>query len=138
MLISVTLTLIWRHTFTLVASDVVRLEVCVNRVVLKGPHHLLYSIRDKDKGDEAGEALFSETCYVLDDVASVRGHQDKTLKAGVQSNPQAQIHVVNVISPDCEKNEVIYQKISILPTDIRLFVTTPGFNGCYPITNWKR
>lgn len=65
------LTLVWSQTFTLVCSDVVRLEVHVNRVVLKGSHHLLYSIRDEDKGDEAGEALFSKTGHVLDDVASV-------------------------------------------------------------------
>lgn len=94
------LTRIWSHTLAFVGRNVVRFEVGVDGIVFKGSHHLLDGIRDEDEGDEAGEALLCEARHVLDDVAGVCGHQDQTLEAGVQADPEPYLHVVNVIVPE--------------------------------------
>ena len=93
------LTRVWGQALALVGSDVVGLEVGVDGVVLEGAHHLLDGVGDEDEGDEAGEALLSEARHVLDDVAGVRSDQDETLQAGVDADPQTQLHVIYAIVP---------------------------------------
>lgn len=93
----VRLTLIRSLAVTLVAGDVIWLEVSIDGVIIEGAHHFLKGIRDEDEGDEAGEALLCEARHVLDDVAGVCGHQDQALEAGVQANPEPDLHVVDVI-----------------------------------------
>lgn len=82
------LTLVRRQTLALVGGDVIGFEVCVDGVVFESAHHLLDGVRDEDEGDETGESLLGEARHVLDDVAGVRSHQDETLQAGVDADPQ--------------------------------------------------
>lgn len=93
------LTRVRRQALALVRSDVVGLEVGVDWVVFEGAHHLLDGVRDEDEGDEAGEALLREACHVFDDVTGVGGHQEETLQAGVDADPQTQLHVVDAVVP---------------------------------------
>lgn len=93
------LTRVWGQAFALVGSDVVGLEVGVDGVTFEGAHHLLDGVRDEDEGDEAGEALLSETRHVLDDVTSICSYQEETLQAGMDANPQTQLHVIYVVVP---------------------------------------
>lgn len=87
------------QAFALVRGDVVGLEVGVDGVVFEGAHHLLDGVGDEDEGDEAGEALLCEARHVLDDVAGVRSNQDETLQAGVDADPQTQLHVIYAVVP---------------------------------------
>lgn len=93
------LTWVWSHALALVRGHVVRLELRVDGVVIEGSDHLLDGVVDEDEGDEGGEAFLGEARDVLDDEAGVRGDQDETLQAGVQTNPQPELHVVNIIAP---------------------------------------
>lgn len=88
------LTRVWGQTLALVRGDVVGLEVGVYGVITESADHLLDGIRDEDEGDEAGKTLFSEAGHVLDDVTGISGHQDETLQAGVDADPQTQLHVI--------------------------------------------
>lgn len=99
------LTRVRGQAFALVGGDVVRLEVGVDGVVFEGAHHLLDGVGDEDEGDEAGEALLSEPRHVLDDVTGVCGNQDETLQAGVDADPQTQLHVVNAVVPEKQGKE---------------------------------
>lgn len=93
------LTRVRRQALALVGGDVVGLEVGVDGVVLEGAHHLLDGVGDEDEGDERGEALLGEARHVLDDEAGVRGDQDEALQAGVDADPQPQLHVVDAVVP---------------------------------------
>lgn len=93
------LTRVWGQALALVGGDVVRLEVGVDGVVFEGAHHLLDGVGDEDEGDEAGETFLSEARHVFDDVAGVSGHQEETLQARVDADPQTQLHVVYTVVP---------------------------------------
>lgn len=94
-----TLTRVRGQALALVGGHIVGLEVGVDGVIFEGAHHLLDGVRDENEGDEAGEALLCETGHVLNDVAGVRGHQDKTLQARVDPDPQTQLHVIDAVAP---------------------------------------
>ncbi len=98
------LTRVWRQTLALVGRNVVWFEVGVDGIVFEGSHHLLDGIRDEDEGDEAREAFLGEARHVLYDVAGIRCDQEKALYAGVHSDPQSKLHVINPIIS--EENKV--------------------------------
>lgn len=98
------LTRVWRQTLALVGCNVVWFEVDVDGIVFEGSHHLLDSIRDEDERDEAREAFLSEARHVLYDVAGVRCNQEKALYAGVHSDPQSKLHVINPIISEIKKS----------------------------------
>lgn len=91
------LTLIRWQTVTSVRGDVIGFKVSIDGVIVEGWCHLLDGVRDEDEGDETGEALLSEAGHVFDDVTGVCGHQKQTLKTRVKTDPQPELHVVNVI-----------------------------------------
>lgn len=93
------LTRVWGQAFALECSDVVGLEVGVDGVVFEGAQHLLDGVRDEDEGNQAREALLGEAGHVLYDVAGVCSDQDKTLQAGMDADPQTQLHVIDAVVP---------------------------------------
>lgn len=93
------LTRVRGQTLALERGDVVGLEVGVDGVIFEGAQHLLDGVRDEDEGNQAREALLGEAGHVLYDVAGVRGDQDKALQAGVDADPQTQLHVIDAVVP---------------------------------------
>ena len=95
----VELTRVRGQAFALVGGDVVGLKAGVNGVILEGAHHLLDGVGDEDEGDEAGEALLGEACHVFNDVTGVCSYQNEALQAGVDADPQTQLHVIYAVAP---------------------------------------
>lgn len=73
------LTWVGSDALALVHGHIVRLEIRIDGVVLKGSDHLLDGVVDEDEADEGGEAFLREAGDVFYNEAGVGGHQDKAL-----------------------------------------------------------
>lgn len=94
---SLPLTWVWRHAGTGVKGNLVHFKFGVDGVVVCQFDHLLESIIDEDEADEGREALFREPGEILDQEAGVSGNQDKTQEGGPQTDPEAELQIMQVI-----------------------------------------